>query len=159
MSGVAVTESKAFEEDEPNTAIIASKLTRHKSNQLSGGLGPKMTDTLLNHELLMSGLCNTLGKSSQENPLNNQLESISQKTAKTTNHNIEASVHFTMNLDYFQSIETETLHMSEQLPFHLTLPWSHIILTRFSANSEITTIKNVDTKSRSVIMDQLPKSF
>lgn len=88
MSGVAVTESKAFEEDEPNTAIIASKLTRHKSNQLSGGLWPKMTDTLLNHELLMSGSCNTLGKSSQENPLHNQLESISQKTAKTTNHNI-----------------------------------------------------------------------
>lgn len=71
MSGVAVTESKAFEEDEPNTAIIASKLMRHKSNQLSGGLGPKMMDNLLNHELLISRSSNTLGKSSQENPLNN----------------------------------------------------------------------------------------
>lgn len=63
-TGVGVTESKALEEVDPKTAISASKLTRHKSNQLTGGLGPKMTESLLNQKLLMFKLCNPLQESS-----------------------------------------------------------------------------------------------
>ena len=55
-----VTDSKLFEEDEPKTAISARTLMRHNSNQLTGGLGPRMTDNLLIQELLMSKLCKIL---------------------------------------------------------------------------------------------------
>lgn len=60
MSGteVGVRESNVFEEDDPNTGISARTLTRHKSSQLSGDLGPKMRGSLLDQELLMSESCN-----------------------------------------------------------------------------------------------------
>lgn len=103
-TGMGVTESKAPEEDDPKTAISARTEMRHKSNQLSGGLGPKITDNLLNQELLISKSifqpCLNY-QITQNPPLNNQtLQLKSPRTAKTvTNHNTQASINVTMNPD------------------------------------------------------------
>nr|GMD00403.1 hypothetical protein Iba_chr05eCG14910 [Ipomoea batatas] len=55
-----VTESKALEEDDPNNDISPNMLTRSKSNQLSGGLGLNIMDSLLNKGLLMTRFCRPL---------------------------------------------------------------------------------------------------